>query len=78
MKNWIGEKFDILGDELLTQRTPKQIAKDMILSAISGRMEELISDDLPDNYSDTMTKKQMDEVERHLRNYLNRLYNFVK
>jgi DNA-binding IscR family transcriptional regulator len=53
-------------------RTPKKIAKGMILDAISGRMEELITDDLPDTYSEILTERKMEEVERHLRKYLKR------
>ena len=60
------------------KRTAKQIAKAMVLGAIAGRMEELITDDLRDDYSEILTPKQMEDVERHLRSYLNRLYNAVK
>ncbi len=58
-------------------RTPKQIAKEMIVGAILGRMETLITDDLPDTYSEVLTQQQMKDVEKHLRKYLDRLYNFV-
>ncbi len=57
-------------------RTPRQIAKDMVLSAISGRMQSLITGDIAEDYGHLQNDQQA-AIGDHIQKYLDRMYNLV-
>lgn len=58
-------------------KTPKQLAKDWILSALDGRMSELESDDEIEQRLKNITDIEKQQLKNHLRNYIDRMVKFI-